>query len=151
MEILTKQFGTITLCDDKILTMPSGMPGFPGMNRFTILDHEELQPFHTLQSIDDPDLTFIIMDPFIFMPDYTIDVEPTLKEMGWDDVTEDDLVVFTIINASSNDPKEITANLLGPLLINTKINEAVQMVLTDGKYTHKHHIFDSLSKKTESA
>lgn len=141
VKIETRQFGTITIDDDKIITMPKGMPGFPELKRFVLLDHDEIKPFYSFQSVDDTDLAFIIMDPFLFKPDYQVDIEPYTEEMAWGKNNEDELFLYVIINATNPDPKKITANLIGPLLININKNEGIQMMLSDGRYSHKFLVF----------
>ena len=141
MEIETRQFGNITIEEDKIITVPKGIPGFPGMDRYILLDHEAIRPFVSLQSVEDGTLAFYLMDPFLFKPDYKVDVEPYIKEMKWEQGDRDKIFVYVILNVADNDPKKITANLIGPLLINIKKNQAVQMLLSDKDYTHKFLIF----------
>jgi len=129
--------------------MPKGMPGFPGKERYILLSHEEIDPILTFQSVDDPDLAFALMDPFLFMNDYAIDLDAAVRDMAWDVQAPEEIFLYTIINASSDRPEEITANLAGPLLVHTGINEAIQMVITDERYSHKHPIFVSEKQEGE--
>lgn len=41
MIIETKAFGQVEITDDKIITFPGGIIGFPDMKRFTLLHDEE--------------------------------------------------------------------------------------------------------------
>jgi flagellar assembly factor FliW len=141
VEIITRQFGTITIDKDKVIKMPKGMPGFSENREYVLLDHDAIRPFHSYQSVDNPDLSFVIMDPFLVKHDYSVDIKSYLEEMAWEKEDEENLFLYVIINATDPDPKKITANLLGPLLINTKKNEGIQMVVTDRDYSHKHLVF----------
>ena len=145
MKIETPQFGTIEIAEDKIITMPAGMPGFPGRRRFIILEREETQPFYWYQCVDDPDLALVIMDPYLFKPDYSVDLNPALKEMSWEADGEDSLKLYVVVNASEGVPEKITANLIGPLVINTQRHEAVQMVVHDSPYSHRYPILRPLT------
>jgi flagellar assembly factor FliW len=142
VELRTRQFGIVDIDETKIITMPKGLPGFSDLKRFIILDHDDIRPFHSLQCVDDNDLAFIIMDPFLFMTDYSVDIEPYMKEMEWGDDEAEDLYLYVIINATNPDPRHITANLIGPLLINIKRNLGVQMMVNDRKYSSKYLIFN---------
>ncbi|MCG8472869.1 MAG: flagellar assembly protein FliW [Desulfobacterales bacterium] len=142
MIISTRQFGDVEIDEERIVSMPKGMPGFPGKQRYILLSHEEIDPFLTLQSVDDPDLAFALMDPFLFLKEYPVDVETAVKEMSWQVEKSEELFVYTIINASGDKPEEITANLAGPILIHTGINQGVQLVIPDESFSHKHPIFD---------
>ena len=138
MKIKTTRFGTITIEEEKIITMPFGMLGFPDVKRYVILQHKENSPFFWYQSVDDPALAFVIMSPFLFKPDYDVDVENVLKEMSWnEEEKQDNLELYVVVNIPKGAPEKMTANFIGPILINNKIRQAVQMVISDSPYTHK--------------
>lgn len=138
MKIKTTRFGTITIEEEKIITMPFGMLGFPDVKRFVMLQHKEDSPFFWYQSVDDPMLAFVIMSPFLFKPDYNVDVENVLKEMSWnEEEKQNTLELYVVVNIPKGAPDKMTANLIGPILINNKIHQAVQMVISDSPYTHK--------------
>lgn len=142
MELMTRQFGNVEIDETKIITLPKGIPGFSESRRFIILDHDDIRPFHSLQCVETPDLAFIIMDPFLFMADYSVDIKPYIRDMEWENDSEEDLFLYVIINATDPDPRNITANLMGPLLINIKKNQGVQMMVNDRNYSNKHLIFN---------
>ena len=138
MKIKTTRFGIITIEEEKIITMLFGMLGFPDVKRFVILQHKENSPFFWYQSVDDPMLAFVIMSPFLFKPDYNVDVENVLKEMPWNEEEKrNNLELYVVVNIPKGAPDKMTANLIGPILINNKIHQAVQMVISDSPYTHK--------------
>jgi len=141
VDINTRQFGIVSIDETKIIMLPKGIPGFPDSKRFIILVHDEIHPFYSFQSVDDSDLAFIIMDPFLFKADYVVDAGPSMKEMNWSADEIDEMFIYVIINATDPDPRKLTANLMGPLLINIKRNEGVQMVVSDKDYSYKHMIF----------
>lgn len=141
LKVETTKFGTIQIEEEKIITMPAGMLGFQGRKRFIVLDREESRPFYWYQCVDDPDLSFVIINPYLFKPDYSVDLKPTLKEMSWEADGEESLELYVVVNASNGAPDKITANLIGPLLINTRRWEAVQIVIHNNSYSHKYPIF----------
>jgi len=138
LKIKTTRFGTITIEEEKIITMPFGMLGFPDVKRFVILQHKENSPFFWYQSVDDPMLAFVIMSPFLFKPDYKVDLENVLKEISWnEEEKQNNLELYVVVNIPKGAPDKMTANLIGPILINNKIYQAVQIVISDSHYTHK--------------
>jgi len=141
LKLETRDFGQVEIDESRVITMPAGMPGFPGMQRFVILDREETRPFLWYQCIDDPDLAFVIITPNLFEPDYAVDLRAVQREMSWDGGKEEDLAIYAIVNASEGIPEKITANLIGPLVINTRKKEATQMVITGSPYSHKQPVF----------
>jgi flagellar assembly factor FliW len=141
MKVKTEQFGVVQVEENKIFCMPAGMPGFLGRKRFVIIERGEIWPFLVFQCIDDENLSFFIMNPFLFKPDYAVDLEPVIKEMGWETESCDPLKIYVIVNTSSGIPEKITANLLGPLIINIHKMEVVQRVLHNSSYPHNYKIF----------
>jgi flagellar assembly factor FliW len=87
------------------------------------------------------------MDPYLFKADYVVDIEPYMTEMNWVGDENDHLFLYVIINATDPDPKKMTANMMGPLLINIKKNEGVQMMLNDRSYSNKYMIFKNENEK----
>jgi flagellar assembly factor FliW len=142
LKIKTTRFGTISIKEEKIIKMPYGMLGFPEKKKFIILQHQENSPFFWYQSIDDPGLAFVITNPFLFIPDYKIDLEATLKEMSWNgDGDKSYLALFIIVNVPRGMPHKMTGNFIGPVLVNSKVYEAVQIVLPNSSYTHNFLLF----------
>lgn len=146
VELNTRQFGPVPIDETKIITFPKGLPGFSDMKKFIILDHEDISPFLSFQSVEDEKLAFIIMDPFLFKVDYDVDVDSCVVEMNWSLEEKEDMFLCVIINATDPDPKKMTANLMGPLLINIKRNEGVQMMVGDKGYSSKYMIFEDNKK-----
>jgi flagellar assembly factor FliW len=140
LKLETRDFGQVEIDEERVITMPTGMPGFPETHRFVILDREETRPFLWYQCVDDPGLAFVIINPNLFEPDYAVDLKAVLREMSWNSGREEDLAIYAIVNASEGIPEKITANLIGPLVINSKKKEATQMVITGSPYSHKQPV-----------
>lgn len=137
MEIKTTRFGTIQITNDKIINMPLGMLGFPDQKRFVTIQHKENSPFFWYQSVDDPALAFVIANPFLFMPDYKIDLEHVIKEMSWNgDGSTPHLELYIVVNIPKGSPQKMTGNFIGPILVNNSIHQAVQIVIPESSYTH---------------
>jgi flagellar assembly factor FliW len=141
MKIETKQFGSMDIEEGRVITMPGGMPGFHNMKRFVIIEREETWPFQCYQCMDEPELSFFIMNPALFMADYKLDMKQAILEAGWEGDSPEDLALYVIVNTSAGVPEKITANLQGPLVVNTRRREADQLVLHNSPYSHRHRIF----------
>lgn len=142
MKINTRKFGEINIEEKKILTMPEGLPGFSGFKRFILLENPDTRPFCWFQSVESPDLALVVINPFLFKPDYCFDLKGMITTKNWTDISEKDLLIYVVVNISENNlhQKEITANLIGPIVINPVKNEAVQLVLSDSAYSHNYNI-----------
>ena len=141
MIIDNTRFGTIEIKDDKIITMRREIPGFPDRVRFVMLNREESHPFLWYQCVDEPTLAFVLLNPYLLISDYSLDLNPILSEMSWPADEMNSLAIFAIVNASSGDPTTMTANLMAPLIIHTKRFEAIQHIAQESVYSHKYSIF----------
>jgi len=148
VKIKTEQFGEVAIQEEEIICMPGGMPGFLEHKRFVVISREETWPFSVYQCVDDPELSFFIMDPFLFKSDYDVQLPQAARDVGWPKEDMEQIKIYSIVNTSMGTPEKITANLLGPLLINYRAREAVQRVLHNSPYSHRHRIFDALSQDT---
>ncbi|WP_300456291.1 flagellar assembly protein FliW [Desulfobacula sp.] len=142
MKIETRKFGKIEIDETKIITMPEGLPGFAGFDRFVLLEDEKIAPFSWFQSITEPDLALVIMNPLLFKPDYKVNgLNEFSVTRGWKDTQVSDFLIYVVVNISNGkEEQKITANLMGPLIINSKNNEAVQVVMSDSSYSHQHNV-----------
>ncbi len=144
MEITTRKFGKIEIDENKIVIMPEGLPGFPTFDRFVLLEDEKIAPFSWLQSVEEQDLALVIMNPLLFKPDYKVDgLDDFIVARGWENTEVADLLIYVVVNiAKGEEEQKITANLMGPVIINSKNNEAIQVVISDSSYSHQHNILE---------
>jgi flagellar assembly factor FliW len=135
----SSRFGTLDIDEDSVLTFPSGLLGFPQSRRYVILDHDTEAPFKWLQSLDEPALAFVIIDPDLLLADYHIQVpDDALAEVQGSE--ESDLATAVILTIPSDDPGRMTANLRGPLLMNQRTKLCKQLVLSD-EFPTRHPLF----------
>lgn len=131
MEIQTSRFGVIDMEDDRIMTFPNGLLGFPSYNRFALIQTSDENYFFWLQSVDEPNLAFVVTDPAIFFKDYQVPVrEETAQELQLADPAH--LQTFVICNKVG---EWLTGNLLGPIVVNAQNRLGQQVVLTEKKWT----------------
>jgi flagellar assembly factor FliW len=131
MEIETTRFGRMTVEDDRIITFPRGLLGFPSYTRFALIQTGEENYFFWLQSVDEPSLAFVVTDPVIFFKDYDVALREEVQlELQLDDPAF--MQVFVICNKVD---EWLTGNLLGPLVVNANNRLASQVVLTEKKWT----------------
>ena len=129
MEIQTSRFGRMNVEDERIMTFPNGLLGFPSFNRYALIQTGQENYFFWLQSVDEPSLAFVVTDPTIFFKDYQVPVrEETAQELQLTDAAH--LQVFVICNRVG---EWLTGNLLGPIVVNAANRQAVQVVLTEKK------------------
>ena len=119
--------------EDKVIHFADGIPGFPELERFLIVELHEDGAFQQLQSVDDPDIAMIVCVPWLFFPDYA----PVLTDAEQDELeiqSSDDAVVFVPVSFD-NASKQVFLNLLGPFVVNSATRRGRQLVLTDSSYS----------------
>jgi len=144
MNIKTTRFGELKIKETDVIHLPNGLVGFSQYKRYVILPHAENSPLFWLQSLDDPALAFVIIDPLIFRPDYKVTLTPAdVEVLGLDDASK--AVVYAIV-VIPGDPAKMTANLVGPLVINPETRIGKQVILQDSPYTTKHYILEEMKQ-----
>ena len=142
------RFGEVTVDASNTVTFPDGIPGFERCKKFGLVALEEEAPFLRLLSMDDPVVGFVILDPTMLWSDYD-------PEVGLDDVEGlevrdvGDVEVYCIVTLSE-DADRVTANLKGPIVINTRTMLARQIILMDDRYHTKHPLLAANREKTEA-
>ena len=133
MQIQTTRFGVVTVDPEHVMNFPQGLLGIGegGAARFALLQSEDWGPFYWLQSADDADVAFLVVDPALFFKDYQVSIrEETQADLDLTDAKDGQVMV--ICNRAG---EWITGNLLGPLVINTRTRVGQQVVLTEKKWT----------------
>ncbi|MDM8537832.1 flagellar assembly protein FliW [Desulfobacterales bacterium HSG17] len=139
MKINTRQFGKIEIDEQKIINMPLGIPGFKDKKRYVVLQKEETVPFLLFQCVDDPDLSFVVLDPVKILPEYSIEQNELEKIVSWD-LQNDEISCFVIVTIPKGNPEKMTANFMAPLVINNKRKEGLQFILQNSSYSHQHQL-----------
>jgi flagellar assembly factor FliW len=135
MDIQSTRFGTLSVDDERIIDFPSGLLGFPEHRRFALIQTGEENYFFWLQSVDEPNLAFVVADPGIFFKGYEVPLRDETRQelqLGGEEGAERFLQVFVICNKVG---EWLTGNLLGPLVVNAANRLAQQVVLTEKKWT----------------
>lgn len=151
MKANTRFFGEIEIDDDKIIKFEKGIIGFPDMKNFTLIFDQEAEDQNTiswLQSMDDADVAFPVLDPLVVCPDYNPQVEDELlKPLG--EVREDNLFVLVMVTVPT-DIKQMTVNLKAPIVINTDTKKASQLII-DNNMPVKYNIYEFIKSAKEKA
>lgn len=145
MEILNSGLGKISFSSKGIYKFSKGIYGFPEQKKFILLRPKEIEPFLWLQSIEKPNLTLLLVTPFIFDPNY----EPQLTKKELQDIKLTSLKIAEIyvIVTIPPDMRQAQANLLAPLIINPEKKLGKQVVLKGRDYKIHHSIFELMEKE----
>ena len=150
MTIETRLFGEITIADEKLITFPEGIVGFPFLKQFALIhDADNVNaPIMWLQSMDDTDIAFPVMDPHAVKEDYNPNVnEEIVAPIG--ELNEENTFVLVTVTV----PKKIedfSVNLKAPIVVNMDNRKAVQLIVEDD-YPVKYKVYEVLKAKKEKA
>jgi flagellar assembly factor FliW len=140
--IKTKPFGEIEVDDESIIEFSEGILGFDYVKNFILLEEKE-SPFVWLQAYDEPELAFVMVSPVQFMKEYSLVISQSDLE-DVDAQSPDDLSVYAIVTIPSHDPADMTANLQGPIIINTQKRKGKQAISLSDRYRVRHKILEEM-------
>ncbi len=139
LTVRTRNFGPIDVRQDQIIYLEPGLLGFTQFHRYVLIEHQREYPFIWLQCLDNPELAFVVIDPRCFLADYQPGPYPLIfQEMGVEN--PEDLKVLVILTIPPGKPQDMTANLMGPVVINLKTRQGKQLVMEDPRYHHKYRV-----------
>ncbi|MDF2804112.1 MAG: flagellar assembly protein FliW [Anaerocolumna sp.] len=139
MLINTKFLGDIEIEKKEIICFEHGLPGFNTLRDFVLLPVVGNAALNYLQSMQETNVCFILMNPFLIIEDYEINIS---EETVTDLIIEkpEDISLYSILTITEK-IIDITANLAAPIIINTTNNKAAQEILNDSKYAVKHKLY----------
>ena len=137
MKLETTRFGLVEVDDSRVIHFPKGLLGFAAHRDYVLIESaDSARPgdrsyFWWLQSVDLPELAFVVTDPTLFVSSYKVPVHAEqMQGLGLDSI--DEAQVFVIVNKRD---QVLTGNLQGPLVINVGSRLGEQLVLSDRRFT----------------
>jgi flagellar assembly factor FliW len=127
MKVRSDRFGELELSGDAILSFPDGLLGFEDQTEFALHEPAEDRPFAWLLSTTDPHVGFAVCDPDLFLAET---YELTLSELdqaALELLDGDSVRIYVLVGPPEN--ARPTANLKGPVIVNTRSRRARQLLL----------------------
>lgn len=142
VSIDSRRFGTIEVDESSLFEFADGLLGLEESTRSLVLVEQADTPYFWLHSATDPEVAFVVTDPWLFWPDYDIvvpdEVERELGLTGPEDVGV--MVLVSVRPAADGEAPAVTANLLGPLIVNSSTRQGRQLVLDNAEYSARTRI-----------
>ena len=143
------RFGHIEIPDETVLTLPAGMIGFAGLERYAILKQREDSVFLWLHSLDEPSLAFPIVLPWVFYWDYEVDLsDADMAAIGVE--RADQISIYCVVNVGA-DVRAATINLFSPIVVNNGDRRARQVINTIDGYSTRDMLFRETDSPTPVA
>ncbi len=128
----TARFGEVEVNSDSIIRIPEGPVGFPDYEQFVFIDQVSETPFRTLQSLDNPEFSLVVVDPLLARQDFQFDVTmDVLKQI--EAISVDNIEIYVTAKKHQH-VEQITVNLKAPFLINSRVQIGCQYVIPNASY-----------------
>lgn len=129
MQIETARFGVVDADPAELVELP-GLPGFPRARRFVIRGHDRGTAFAWMLCADEPELAFVIANPWELVPDYAPSLSSRVLR-ALEVESADDLQLVAIASFSR---EGATLNLAAPLAINPRTRRGMQVILESDEW-----------------
>lgn len=124
--------------DEVIIHFPHGLRGFPDLHQYRLFEPQGGYPLKFLQSVEDPELSFTCMDAIAVKADYEVPLSDEDSQALAIEKPDDALVLLILV--VPDDPRQMTANLAGPLVINTQTSTGRQIELDVHQFPLHHPV-----------
>ena len=136
MDVETTRFGAVNVDDARLITFPAGLLGFTVYKTYALLQPDSNGAFLWLQSVEAPELAFVVTDPTMWVAGYQVPIRrEQMQELRLESL--DDAQIFVIVNKYH---LALSANLQGPLVVNRANCRGMQVVLAEKRWTTRHEI-----------
>ena len=137
-------FGEVDVPEEVVLHFPAGIYGFPQFRRGCLLPYGTTNGLRWLQSLDEPSLVFLTVEPYLVFPGYEAEL-PEHETEALELSSPSEAVIVTLVTITP-ETEAVTTNLLAPIVVNTKTRQARQVVLDTDCYLTKHLIGGELKE-----
>lgn len=137
MEIMTKYFGKLCFDESEVLNFENGLFGFKAYKKFSLIRFDnENGNILCLQSLEESEIAFPVINPFSFIPDYSpLLNDESLKKLNLNNEKE---ALFYNICVIRPVLKDSTVNLRCPIVVNPESRNAMQVILDNNQYSFKY-------------
>lgn len=148
MLIQTTRFGSVQITQEDIIEFVEGILGFADLRKFVLLDDPNDEIFAWLQSCENPNIAFPVLEPELFAQSYQVVL--TKHDVESLQMSANDRTRYFCIITIPEDARQMTANMKAPVVINIEKRIARQIVLQDNHLAIKEPIFSKLQQKIVS-
>src|SRR5438552_7629052 len=121
---------------DAIIHFDEGLIGFSEFKDFVVMENDGLAPFRLLQSLESPEVGFLVLEPTALVNNY-YDRVPNREWESIGVMGTTKPLAFTII-VMGQTPETSTGNLQAPLLVNYEKMIGRQIILTESGFSVRH-------------
>jgi flagellar assembly factor FliW len=134
----TEPVATVATSD---VRLPMGLLGFERMKDYLLIANPGEEPFGWLQVKGDTSLAFVVINPFLIVPEYRPDIpQADVEFLGINDA--EDALLLNIVTVHKQG--QATMNLKGPIVVNRQTGIGKQVVIANATdYSVQHPLLVS--------
>jgi len=133
------KYKVFTAREDTVVQFPAGLIGYPALKAFRLFEPADGYPLKFLQAVDREDISFTCIDVAAIKPDYEVSMSETEAQGLAIEQPSDALILALLV--VPKDPKRMTANLAGPLVVNIKTLQGRQIVRNIDQFPLAYPVF----------
>ncbi len=138
------RFGISETNDNKIISFPSGLPGFEELHQFIIIEVGNTKPIYWLQSTENKYIALPVIISFAILDDYNIDIrENELEDLYIE--SKNDLLILNVV-VIPDDITKMTVNLAAPVVINAKRGVGKQIIIDAAELPLRYPVYEAIQK-----
>ncbi len=132
MKINSRLFGEVEFSQEAIISFEDGLIGFENKKRFILIEKEDFKPFSYLQSVDDGNLLFVVINPYFVEKNYQFFIAE--EDLQFLEISDSQQLLLLAIVLLAERLEDFKVNLKAPLLINIQTKRARQVILLNDDY-----------------
>lgn len=141
----TKYFGKFEYAKKDIIIFENGLFGYDNERNFILIKFDiENDNLLCMQSVENENLAFVVVNPFLICESYDPKLSDEDKKLIYSETN--DIIAFYSICVIGENLDKTTVNLRCPIAINTKNNIAKQFILENKNYSFKYPFTTSKTK-----
>jgi flagellar assembly factor FliW len=119
---------TALAATSNLVELPLGLLGFEQFKNYSLLADPAEKPFAWLKAADERPLSFVVIDPFVVLPDYNPQIlESDVSFLGIKQASDALLLGIVTIHG----PNHATMNLKGPVVVNRHSHIGKQVIIAN--------------------
>jgi len=135
--LISTQIGELEITNENTVYFRYGIPGFETLTKFLIADFKDFSPFKVLQSLEDPEVTLLVLDINLIETSFRLKIPKTdLRKINISGNGYDQNVDVFVVLKYDKAAKKFTANIKAPIIINTQEQIGCQVILDDDLSVH---------------
>jgi flagellar assembly factor FliW len=146
MKASTKYFSGVEYMDDDVIYFKDGLFGFDNYKNYLLIQFDkENDSLFCLQSLDEKNIAFVVINPYYFIKDYKVNLsDDDCRQL---EITDPSHALVYSICVVKDKILDCTVNLKCPVIINENTRQAKQIILEDSSYPFKYPFSKLVNKE----